>query len=74
MIMKYYRNYDQVQKLVRDYQEEIIRVNRLLETEEDLKRRSILQEGLAENMEAKKRLERFLDDNGDMFKWQSNCK
>ena len=66
--MKYYRNATHLDMLRRDYQEEITRVNKMLEEEEDLKRRAILQEGLAENMEALKHLEEFIDSNSKMFK------
>ena len=50
MCMKYYRNATHLDMLRRDYQEEITRVNKMLEEEDDLKRRAILQEGLAENI------------------------
>ena len=64
---KYIRTPGQVTKLLKDYEEEIIKVTRMLETEEDLKTRALLQECLAENMEAKRNLERYLNDN-DVFK------
>ena len=68
MIMKYVRTPGQAETLLRDYEEEIIKVTRMLETEEDLRTRALLQECLAENMTAKKNLERFLNDNPDIFK------
>ena len=64
---KYIRHIGQVKALLHDYEEEIIKVTRMLETEEDLKTRALLQECLAENMEAKRNLERYLNDN-DVFK------
>ena len=66
--MKYVRTPGQAETLLRDYEEEIIKVTRMLETETDEKTRRLLQEGLAENMEAKRNLERFLNDNPDIFK------
>ena len=68
MIMKYVRTPGQAETLLRDYEEEIIKVTRMLETEEDLRTRALLQECLAENMTAKHNLERFLNDNPDIFK------
>ena len=66
--MKYYRNATHIEMLKRDYEEEIIRVKRMLETEEDLRKRATLQEGLAENMCALKNLEDFIESNPDIFK------
>ena len=68
MIMKYVRTPGQAETLLRDYEEVIIKVTRMLETEEDLRTRALLQECLAENMTAKRNLERFLNDNPDIFK------
>lgn len=66
--MKYYRNATHIDMLKRDYEEEIIKVKKMLETEEDLRTRSLLQESLLENTEALKNLEKFLDENGNIFK------
>ena len=68
MMPKYIRHYSQVQTWVKDYKEEIRHVERMLETEEDLRTRALLQEGLAENMEALKNLEKFLEENPNIFK------
>ena len=66
--MKYYRNATHIDMLRRDYEEEIIKVKKMLETEEDLRTRSLLQQGLAENIESLKNLESFIDENPHMFK------
>ena len=66
--MHYYRTRSQIDILLRDYKEEIRHVERMLETEEDLRTRALLQEGLAENMEALKNLEKFLEENPNIFK------
>ena len=66
--MHYYRTRSQIDILLRDYKEEIRHVERMLETEEDLRTRALLQEGLAENMEALKNLEEFLEENPNIFK------
>lgn len=66
--MHYYRTRSQIDILLRDYKEEIRHVERMLETEEDLRTRALLQEGLAENMEALKNLEEFLKENPNIFK------
>ena len=68
MSMKYYRNATHIDMLKRDYEEEIIKVKKMLETEEDLRTRSILQEGLAENIESLKHLEEFIENNPGLFK------
>lgn len=68
MAPKYVRHASQVETLIREYKEEIRNVERMLETEEDLRTRALLQEGLAENMEALKNLEKFLNDNPEIFK------
>ena len=67
MIVKYVRTPGQIENLLHQYEDEILRVKRLLDDEEDLKTRALLQECLAENMTAKKNLERYLNDN-DVFK------
>ena len=66
--MKYYRNATHIDMLKRDYEEEIIKVKKMLETEEDLRTRALLQEGLAENMEALKNLDEFIERNPEIFK------
>lgn len=66
--MHYYRTRSQIDILLREYKEEIRHVERMLETEEDLRTRALLQEGLAENMEALKNLEKFLEENPNIFK------
>lgn len=66
--MKYYRNATHIDLLRRDYQNEITNVKKMLETEEDLRTRSILQEGLAENITALENLEKFINDNPGLFK------
>ena len=68
MAPKYVRHIGQVERLVRDYKDEITGLKKKLETEEDLKTRALHQETLAENMQALENLEKFLDDNGDIFK------
>lgn len=68
MYMKYYRNATHIDMLKRDYEEEIIRVKKMLDVEEDLRTRALLQEGLAENMESLKNLEDFLEKNPGLFK------
>lgn len=68
MYMKYYRNATHIDMLKRDYQEEITKVKKMLETEEDLRTRALLQEGLAENMESLKNLEEFIENNPGLFK------
>ena len=65
---KYVRHVGQNEAFLNDYEDEILKVTRMLETEEDEKTRKLLQEGLAENMSAKKNLERYLNDNPDIFK------
>ena len=65
---KYVRHVGQIEALLHDYEDEILKVKRMLETETDLKTRALLQECLAENMSAKKNLERYLNDNPDIFK------
>lgn len=67
-MMKFYRTPSQIETLLRDYKEEIRHVEHLLLEEEDLRTRAILQEGLAENMEALKNLEEFLKENPNIFK------
>lgn len=66
--MHYYRTRSQIDILLREYKEEIRHVERMLETEEDLRTRAIHQETLAENMEALKNLEKFLEENPNIFK------
>lgn len=66
--MHYYRNRSQIEILLREYKEEIIHVQKLLEEEEDLRVRALHQETLAENMEALKNLQKFLDENPNIFK------
>lgn len=66
--MKYYRNATHIDLLRRDYRNEITNVKKMLETEEDLRTRSILQEGLAENITALENLEKFINDNPGLFK------
>ena len=66
--MHYYRTRSQIDILLREYKEEIRSVERMLETEEDLRTRAIHQETLAENMEALKNLEEFLEENPNIFK------
>ena len=66
--MHYYRTRSQIDILLRDYKEEIRHVERMLETEEDLRTRAIHQETLAENMDALKNLEKFLEENPNIFK------
>ena len=68
MYMKYYRNATHIDLLRRDYQNEITNVKKMLETEEDLRTRSILQEGLAENITALENLEKFINGNPGLFK------
>ena len=65
---KYLRTPDQIKSLLHEYEDNSLKIKRMLETEEDLKTRAVLQELLAENDQAKKRLERFLDDNPNIFK------
>lgn len=65
---KYIRHVGQVETLIRDYKEEITSVKKKLEVEEDLRTRALLQEGLAENMEALKNLEKFMEEHIDIFR------
>ena len=59
--MKYYRTPSQIDILKRDYENEIKNIEKILDTETDLKRRACLQEILMENKEALNNLEKFLD-------------
>lgn len=65
---KFVRTPGQVEELLREYKNEIKHVKDLLETEEDLRTRSLLQEGLMENIDALKNLEKFLEENPNIFK------
>ena len=65
---KYIRHIGQVRALIKDYEEEICKVEHILDEEDDLRTRQILQEGLAENKEALKNLKEFLDANPNIFK------
>ena len=65
---KFVRTPGQVEELLREYKNEIKHVKDLLETEEDLRTRTIHQETLAENMEALKNLQEFLEENPNIFK------
>ena len=65
---KYIRHVGQVETLIRDYKEEITSVKKKLEVEEDLRTRALLQEGLAENMQALKNLEKFVEEHIDIFR------
>lgn len=67
-MMKYMRHPGQIETLIKDYKEEIRHVENLLEFEEDLRVRTLHQETLAENKEALKNLERFLDEHPNIFK------
>ena len=65
---KYIRHVGQVETLIRDYKEEITSVKKKIEVEEDLRTRALLQEGLAENMQALKNLEKFMEEHIDIFR------
>lgn len=68
MAPKYIRHIGQVKSLLKDYEEEIIKVEKMLETEDDLRTRALLQEGLVENKEALRNLEKFIEENPNIFK------
>ena len=67
-MMRFYRTPSQIEMLLKDYKEEIKNVEKMLSEEEDLRVRAIHQETLAENMEALKNLEKFLEENPNIFK------
>ena len=66
--MKYYRTPSQIDILKRDYENEIKNIEKILDTETDLKRRACLQEILMENKEALNNLNSFLENNPNIFK------
>ena len=65
---KFVRTPGQVEELLREYKNEIKNIEKILDTETDLKRRACLQEILMENKEALNNLNSFLNDNEGMFR------
>lgn len=67
-MMHYYRTPGQIQSLIHDYEDEVLRLNRMIEEEDCEKTEKYLKELRDSHINAKKRLERFLSDNPNIFK------
>ena len=65
---KYMRTPGQVEALLHDYEDEILKLNRLIAETDDERTKRILKELHDEHVSAKKRLENFLNEKGDVFK------
>ena len=68
MMPKYIRHVGQINALVHEYEDEVRKLNRLIDMEDDERTKDILVELRNDHISAKKRLEKFLDEQGDVFK------
>lgn len=64
---KYLRTPGQAEALVHNYEDEILKLNRMIALEDDERTKRILKELRDEHIEAKRRLENFLNSK-DVFK------
>ena len=67
-MMHYYRTPGQIENLIHDYEDEVLKLNRMIEKESCEKTEKYLKELRDDHINAKKRLERFLNDNPNIFK------
>lgn len=58
----------QVEAIIHDYEDEVLRLNRLIEDETCEKTEKYLKQLRDDHVGAKKRLEKFLDENPNIFK------
>lgn len=65
---KYIRHVGQVEALLHQYEDEIRKINRLIEASDDERTTRILKELHDDHVSAKRRLENFLNENSSIFK------
>lgn len=68
MCPKYIRHVGQIEALLHEYEDEVLRLNRMIEEESCEKTEKYLKELRDDHINAKKKLERFLNDNPNIFK------
>ena len=65
---KKYKTPGEINALLHQYEDEIRKIRRLIDAEEDERTKRVLVELRNDHISAKKRLEKFLDEQGDVFK------